>query len=247
MPMLEYIQGMRENRTGVSRTSMGLNPDSLNNTAKGRQLDMTASQKRIKLMARIVAEVVLKPVFAGILKVLTDGEMEKLAFRLRGEFVEYDPNEWRDQYDLTINVGLGSGDGEAQIAKLTMIYQAQLAGLGMGLAHPSHIYHTQTKLTEAAGYKDVQNFWAEPPEGPMPPPQDPKMQIEQMRLQAEAQKFQAEHQMNATIEQLKAQAKQQESQMQLELQASNDARDGQREQFKAEQQARIAQDRKSVV
>jgi len=241
MPMLEYIQGMRENRTGVSRTSMGLNPDSLNNTAKGRQLDMTASQKRIKLMARIVAEVVLKPVFAGILKVLTDGEMEKLAFRLRGEFVEYDPNEWRDQYDLTINVGLGSGDGDAQVQKLTMIYQAQMAGMGMGLSTPKHLYHTQSKLVEAIGYKDVQNFFVEPPEGPMPPPQDPKMQIEQMRLQAEAQKFQAEHQMNATIEQLKAQAKQQESQMQLELQASNDARDGQREQFKAEQQARIAQ------
>jgi hypothetical protein len=243
LPMLEYIQGMRENRTGVSRTSMGLNPDSLNNTATGRKIDLTSSQKRIKLIARIIAEILLKPVFAGILKELTDGGMEKLAFRLRGEFVQYDPNEWRDQYDMTINVGLGTGDTDAQLAKLTMIYQAQVAGMGMGLATPKHIYNTQVKMTEAAGYKDVQNFFVEPPEGPMPPPQDPKMQIEQMRLQAEQQKFQAEHQMNATLEQLKARAKQQESQMQLELQASNDARDGEREQFKAEQAARIEQAR----
>lgn len=241
LPMLEYVQGMRENRTGVSRTSMGLNPDSLNNTAKGRQLDMTASQKRIKLMARIVAEVVLKPVFAGILRVLTEGEMEKIAFRLRGKFVEYDPNTWRDQYDMTINVGLGSGDGEAQAQKLTVIYQAQVAGMGMGLSTPRHLYHTQSKLVEAIGYKDVQNFFVEPPEGPMPPPQDTAMQIKQMEMQADAQKFQAEHQMAASIEKLKAQAKQQESQMQLELQASNDARDGDREQLKAEQMARIEQ------
>jgi hypothetical protein len=241
LPMLEYIQGMRENRTGVSRESMGLHADSLNNTATGRKLSLNSSQKRIKLIARIIAEILLKPVFAGILKELTDGGMEKLAFRLRGKFVQYDPNEWRDQYDMTINVGLGTGNGEEQIAKLTMIYQAQVAGMGMGLAHPSHIYHTQTKMAEAAGYKDVQNFFAEPPEGAMPPPQDPAMQIEQMKLQADQQKFQAEHQMNAAIEQLKAQAKQQESQMQLELQASNDARDGEREQFKAEQQARIEQ------
>lgn len=241
LPMLEYIQGMRENRTGVSRESMGLHADSLNNTATGRKLSLNSSQKRIKLIARIIAEILLKPVFAGILKELTDGGMEKLAFRLRGKFVQYDPNEWRDQYDMTINVGLGTGNGEEQIAKLTMIYQAQVAGMGMGLAHPSHIYHTQTKMAEAAGYKDVQNFFAEPPEGAMPPPQDPAMQIEQMKLQADQQKFQAEHQMNAAIEQLKAQAKQQESQMQLELQASNDARDGEREQFKAEQAARIEQ------
>jgi len=241
LPMLEYIQGMRENRTGVSRESMGLHADSLNNTATGRKLSLNSSQKRIKLIARIIAEILLKPVFAGILKELTDGGMEKLAFRLRGNFVQYDPNEWRDQYDMTINVGLGTGNGEEQIAKLTMIYQAQVAGMGMGLAHPSHIYHTQTKMAEAAGYKDVQNFFAEPPEGAMPPPQDPAMQIEQMKLQADQQKFQAEHQMQASIEQLKAQAKQQESQMQLELQASNDARDGEREQFKAEQAARIEQ------
>ena len=48
MPMLEYIQGMRENRTGVSRTSMGLNPDSLNNTATGRKIDQSSVMQRIE-------------------------------------------------------------------------------------------------------------------------------------------------------------------------------------------------------
>lgn len=108
MPMLEYIQGMRENRTGVSRTSMGLNPDSLNNTATGRKIDQSSVMQRIELIARIIAETLVKPIFQGILKVLTDGEMEKMVFRLRNEFVEYDPNEWRDFYDMTINVGLGT-------------------------------------------------------------------------------------------------------------------------------------------
>ena len=216
-------------RMGVSRNSQGLDPDALNNTATGRKIDVTASQKRIKLIARIVAEVILKPVFAGILKVLTDGEMEKIAFRLRGEFVEMDPNEWRDQYDMTINVGLGSGDAEAQIQKLTLIYQAQVAGMGMGLATPRHIYHTQSKMVEAAGFKDVQNFFAEPPEGPMPAPQDPKMALEQAKLQADAQKFQAQTQIEQQKAMLDQQTKQRETQMQLELQASNDARDAERQ------------------
>lgn len=249
MPLLEYIQTMRENRTGVSRTSQGMNPDALNNTATGRQIDVSQAAQRIELIARIVAEVLLKPMFAGILKELTDGTMEKLAFRLRDEFVEYDPNEWRDQYDMTINVGLGTGDKNSQAMQLQMIFQNQMGLMGMGLATPTHIYHTQSKMIENAGYKDVQNFLQKPdPNQPFQAPPPPELQVKQMELQADAQKFQAETQQEQMkfqaemaaqmqLEELKAQAKLQEVQANLELQASNDARDGQRETVKAQMDA----------
>jgi hypothetical protein len=253
MPLLEYIQTMRENRTGVSRTSQGMNPDALNNTATGRQIDVSQSAQRIELIARIVAEVLLKPIFAGILKELTDGTMEKLAFRLRDKFVEYDPNEWRDQYDMTINVGLGTGDKQAQAGQLQMIMQNQMALMGMGLATPDHIYHTQAKIIENAGYKDVQNFLNKPdPNKPFQPGPPPELQLKQMELQADSQKFQAqtqqeqmkaqaEMQAQMQLEQMKAQAKLQEVQANLELQASNDARDGEREQMKAMFEAQLAE------
>ena len=253
MPMLEYVQGMRENRTGVSRTSQGMNPDSLNNTATGRQIDMTAAAQRIELIARIAAETLLKPIFQGILKLLTEGGMEKLAFRLRDEFVEYDPNEWRDQYDMTVNVGLGTGDSQQKAQQLLMIHQMQLAGLPMGLATPKHIYHTESKVIENAGFKDIQNFIQDPSTLPPQPQQPPlPLQIEQMKQQADAQKFQAQTQAAAQksqaelghamqIEQLKAQAKLQEVQANLELQASNDQRDSEREAMKAQMTAQLEQ------
>lgn len=251
MPMLEYVQGMRENRTGVSRTSMGLNPDSLNNTATGRQIDQSAAQQRIELIARIFAETLLKPIFTGILKLLTDGDMEKIAFRLRDDFVEYDPSGWRDQYDMTINVGLGTGDKTAQSQSLQLIMANQMALLPMGLTTPETVYHTQAKMIENAGYKDVQNFLVDPRgQPPKPPAPNPDLQIEQMKqqgnmeklqaeLNANVMKFQAEQFFNQKMEELKAQAKQRESQMQLELQASNDMRDGERERIKAEHAAQI--------
>lgn len=255
MPMLEYVQGMRENRTGVSRTSMGLNPDSLNNTATGRQIDQSAAQQRIELIARIAAEVLLKPTFKGILKLLTDGGMEKLAFRLRDAFVEYDPNEWRDSYDMTIHVGLGTGDRIAQTQSLMSIWQMQQAAIPMGIATPHHMYQTAVKVIENAGFKDVQSFVQDPAKQPPQPPQPPlPLQIEQMKLQADQQKtqaqmqadiqkFQAEVQQTMQLEQLKAQAKLQEVQANLELQASNDQRDAQREQMKAQMDAQIEQQR----
>ena len=256
LPMLEYVQGMRENRTGVSRTSMGLNPDSLNNTATGRQIDQSAAQQRIELIARIAAEILLKPIFKGILKLLTDGGMEKLAFRLRDEFVEYDPNEWRDSYDMTIHVGLGTGDRITQGQSLMAIWQMQQAAIPMGIATPAHMYQTAVKVIENAGFKDVQSFLQDPRKMPPPPPPQPPLplQIKQMELQADAQKFQAqtqaeiqkyqaEVQQTMQLEQLKAQAKLQEVQANLELQASNDQRDAQRESMKAQMNAQLEQQR----
>ena len=247
MPMLEYVQGMRENRTGVSRTSQGMNPDSLNNTATGRQIDQSAAQQRIELIARIAAETLLKPIFQGILKLLTEGGMDKLFFRLRDEFVEMDPNEWRDQYDMTINVGLGTGDTQQKAQQLLNIYQMQTAGMQFGLATPANLYHTQSKVIENAGFKDVQNFLQDPKNAPPPQPPPPpyQLQVEQMKQQADAQKFQAQTQQEQQrfqaetaqamqLEQLKADAKLQEVRANLELQASNDQRDSEREMLKAQ-------------
>jgi hypothetical protein len=255
MPMLEYVQGMRENRTGVSRQSQGLNPDSLNNTATGRQIDMSASLQRIELIARIIAETLVKPIFQGILKVLTDGDMEKLAFRLRDEFVEYDPNEWRDQYDMTINVGLGTGDTQQKAQQLMEIMQLQQQGMAVGLVTPKHLYHSASKIIENAGFKDVQNFVQDPSNAPPQPPQKPveiqvaevklqgDMQKHQATLQAEIQKFQAEAQMTRETEQIKADAKMREIQGNLELQAANDQRDSEREMQKAQMDAQLEQQR----
>lgn len=221
MPMLEYVQGMRENRTGVSRTSQGMNPDSLNNTATGRQIDLSASQQRIELIARIAAEVLLKPIFTGILKLLTEGGMEKISLRLRDKFVELDPNEWRDSYDMTVNVGLGTGDQVIQAGALQMILQNQVQALQMGLAKPENIYHTLSKQVENSGYKDVQKFFIDPstspPQPPQPPPPDPALLVEQMRQQAKAQEMQFLAQQEQQKMSVEDQQHQREMQRDMEL------------------------------
>lgn len=251
MPMLEYVQGMRENRTGVSRTSQGLNPDSLNNTATGRQIDMAAAQQKTELIARVIAEVLMKPIFLGILKLVTDGSMDKMLFRLRDEYVEYDPNEWRDQYDMTVNVGLGTGDKQAQMGALQMIMQNQMALMPMGLADPAKIYHTQSKIVEAAGFKDVQNFLNDPANTPpQPPPPNPLLQVEQMKQQGMAQKAQFDAQQEQQRMMMQDQQHQREVQRDMELERNKQemqARDNQHtaqlDAQKAQYEAKLAQDR----
>ena len=247
LPILEYVDAMRENRTGVTRYSQGLGADGLEKTNGESARLMNASQMRIKLIARIMAECLVKPIFQGILKLLTEGDMQKIAFRLRNEFVEYDPQEWRDSYDMTINVGLGTGDKDMQLRHLGAIFQSQMAlaqsPFGPALIDPAKIYNTQAKLVESAGFKNVGDFWKdpakEPPPPQQPPPPPPQVLVKQMELQADTQKFQAEHQLTMMRENLQAEAKQRETQMQLELQAANDARDSERETMKAAYEAQL--------
>lgn len=204
MPMLEQLNVAKENRTGYTRYSQGLDSNSLNKTATGIGMIMNASQKRQKLMARIVAEALVAPMFRGIFKTLTDFGMEKISYRLNGKFVSYDPQEWRDQYDMTINVGIGTGDAIQQSAFLQQVAQAQAAAIASPLAGklitPKNIYNLQARLIENAGFKNPGEFWTDPDTvqtpPPGPPPPDPKVMLEKEKLQQQQQKDVAQFQMD---------------------------------------------------
>ncbi|WP_288081927.1 hypothetical protein [Pseudomonas sp.] len=201
MPMLEQLSSDKENRTGWTRYSQGLDGDSLNKTATGAQMIMNASQKRMKLMARIAAECMVAPMFRGIFKTLSDYGMQAISYRLNGKFVQYDPQEWRDQYDMTINVGIGTGDVQQQSQFLMQIAQAQAAVAGSPYAKqllsPKHVYNVQARLAENAGFKNPDEFWVDPdtvPPDNAPPPPNPAVELEKAKLQDAQHKAAAEMQ-----------------------------------------------------
>jgi hypothetical protein len=248
-PLLEYIDGMREQRSGVSRVQQGIDPNVLraNRTLGEAQMINQTAKQRIKLVARIFGEILLKPIFNGIFKLLTDGSMERIAFRLNDNFVEYDPNEWRDGYDMTVTVGLGTGDADQQLVKLQAIFQTQMglmqSPFGPLMVTPQNVYNTQKKMVETAGFRNAGEFFTDPkgqmPQQPPPAP-DPALQVEQMRQQGQAQKVQFEAQKEIELERVRAQAKLQEVQANLQLQAANDQRDAEREVLKAGYEAQQA-------
>jgi hypothetical protein len=202
MPMLEQLQGSKENRTGWTRYSQGLDGDSLNKTMGGMQMVMNASQKRMKLMARIAAECLVAPMFKGIFKTLSDHNMEQISYRLNGKFVQYDPQEWRDQYDMTINVGIGTGDVQQQNQFLLQISGTQAAvaasPFAAKLLSPKEVFNVQARLAENAGFKNPTEFWIDPDtvpdQPPGPPPPNPLVEIEKAKIQDGQQKAMAEMQ-----------------------------------------------------
>lgn len=252
--VMEYFDQMGEKRTGVSKMQQGVDPNALrtDRTAyEAGQLN-NAAKARIKLIARILAETVVKPIFRGTLRLLTSGGMDPLTFRLGKEFVKLDPNEWRDSYDMSANVGLGTGDTEKQIAALKTISQMQMglvqSPLGEMFVKPEQMFKTMEKTIKLMGFKNVSDFMTNPgPQAqlpkPPPPAPDPKIQVEQMRLQAEQQRFQAESQQEYAKAQLEDQRKQRELAAQNELQSRNDERDAQRSLLEAQYRSQMDNDK----
>jgi hypothetical protein len=223
MPMVEMVAQIKEKRTGYSPVVAGLDADALDKTAFEVAKQSNERQKRMKLMARIMAEAMVKPMFRGIFKTLTDYCMERLAFRLNGEYVNYDPQEWRDGYDMTINVGIGSGDTLAQRQILMQVAQAQAAVAQSPYAplllDPDKVYNVQARLVEAGGFKNPEEFWRNPKGQPLPPPGP----------NPEVMKEQAKGQIQLQLAQQSAQQDIAKKQADLQVQAQNDARDAERE------------------
>lgn len=167
-PMLEYIDQKRMNTSGVNYLTSGLNADSINKTARGATLAQNMMQERIELIARVFAETGVKEIFRGILYLMTRHATRQMVFRLRDKFVAYDPRAWKTSYDMTCNVGLGTGNKDQQLMHLQTIAQSQMAMLGTPMASlvsPKNVYNTQAKIAENAGLMAVADFWTDPDQG----------------------------------------------------------------------------------
>ena len=224
-PMLQYLDTVQSKRTGVSDASQGLDPAILQNVTAAAVASMQqAGAGKIELMARIFAETGVKSLFQGILHLLCKYQDKARMVRMRGEFVEFDPRTWANQYDVSINVGLGAGNRQEQMAMLSMVLakQEQLIaqyGPANPYVSPAQYRGTLGRMVEIAGFKDSAEFYKAitPEQDQMlsnPPPQEQQMPPE---VQAIMARTQAEIQSNQAKAQADIQLKQQQQQIDMEM------------------------------
>ena len=203
--MVEYMDSMKEKRTGITAYNQGLDANSLNKTATGVQQIMTAAQQRVELVARTFAETGVKELFKLVHRLVRTTLTKPDIVRIRNKWVEVDPREWEDRKDLSISVGLGAGNKDQQLAHLATILQAQKEALSIGITSPEKIYNALAKLTQNAGFKNPEEFWVNPANTPEQEGQqrpDPNETLIQGQLAIEQQKAQSD----MALSQQKAQA-----------------------------------------
>jgi hypothetical protein len=202
-PMMEYMDQIKEDRTGMSKAAMGLNADALQSSTKAAvNATISASQGRIELTARILAEG-MKKLFKGILFLVTTHQDKERMVRLRNEWVAIDPRHWNAGMDASINIGLGNGDTNERLQALMMIMAKQeqiLQQLGPQnpLVTPQQFSHTLRKIVELSGFRDASSFFQDIPADYVPPaPPQPKPSPEEILAQVQAESIKADIQKKA--------------------------------------------------
>jgi len=220
-PMMQYLDAELESRTGLAKQSQGLDANALQNqSATAVAQVFNASQMRMKLIARIMAEGV-RDIFALLHGTIRKHGQQAQTFRLRNQWIDVDPRNWKTRDHMTINVGLGSG-GKAQMFAQTMaianVQKELIAGGKSNLVSDQCLYNTAAELTRIMGHKNPDKFFNDPEardprtgqllHPPAPPPPSPEAIKGQVQLQIAQAKGQQDRQaaaQKAELEQQKAQ------------------------------------------
>ena len=221
--LLQYLDDLKEQRTGLSKASMGLDADSLQSTtATAVAAQMSAAQGKIEMIARVFAETGVKQLFKLILTLsLHHGKKDQM-IRLNNKFVPIDPTNWKHEYDITVNVGLGSGQTNEKMAFLAQMAQKQeqillQTGADNPLVSMQQYRNTLAELAGMAGYKDASRFFKNPEDTPPQPQQPPPPSEAELKMQFEQQKFQAELELQKQKQEAELALKREELQMKMQI------------------------------
>lgn len=232
---LEYFATVAEQRTGIVRNAQGLNPDTLHDTAKGAMALMQAAQRRLRMIARTLAETLFKDLFLGVHQLLRE---HGSPFPVGAEFQTVDPTTWATRDAFDVSIGLGGGREydlmllEAVKGDMAVTLEGQASGaIPKPVVTPDNVYAILKKRAERAGLKGAEEFYTDPKTMPDPQPQqDPEMVKLQMQQQHEQQQLQMQQQME--------QAKMAMEDHHTQLQAQKDLELAQQQQ--ADDRARVA-------
>lgn len=210
---LEYIDSIRENRTGYTRYAQGMASDSLvNKTATGLMQATSQSQMRLEMVSRTIAETGVRDLFRIIHAITLKHSTQAERVRLRNKWVVVNPREWVRRTDLQISVGIGTGSGDMVLAKLQALAPLMQQAQGMGLAGPQEAYNYGAEVLKAAGFKNPDKFIHPPPVGPDGKPVMPQPKPDPAVIAAQEQGKAV-----VASEQIKAQAGLQKAQMDAEV------------------------------
>ena len=220
---IKMLDEDKEDTSGVSRLSQGLNKDAIskqNSAAMVEQL-ATMSQQRQKIIARNFANNFLKPLFSMVYQICVENENEEKIVELAGRYVAVNPAQWADRRDVMVEFNLGYGEQDAQIQKQLGFHQLFAADPTLAQMYgPEQKFKMLASILDKAGIKNVADYLIDP--ATMPPQQpDPaqQMQLAMAQKQLEIQERQT------AVAEIKAQFNQEIARMRLELDALKASQD----------------------
>jgi len=155
VPLLDHLQTIKEQATGMSKTVQGLN-DTLyvsGNSEQKFSAVQSAAQKRIQHIARRFAETGFKRLIAGVYQTMHKNMQRKISYSMNGIQKTVDMNALPSRMDVEILLDIGENSNNTKLTKLKVIGAEVLPALnsqGAGMViKPEAPAVLATKLIEA--------------------------------------------------------------------------------------------------
>lgn len=238
---MEMQSAERESRTGITRQSQGLNPDTTNKTYGGMAMLQQNAQQVELYVCRNMAESLVAPMFAKRYRLMRD-HLPPFKMKIDGKYTLVDPSKWPADPDINITVGLGTGNKDQRIAFRRELMGLQRAAIEGGLrgVGEEQVFNNVKAFVEDTSLGVATDFWADPSQmGPAPEKPDPEAVKAQVDGQVKAQKQAQDHeQAMARIELMR-----EEAAVKSQLRRDEAAEEAQLAREKADFEAGLANDR----
>jgi hypothetical protein len=197
--MLEYWEGIKAGRTGVSAQTQGVSADALKThvTAGAANAALTNSQGRLELIARIFADTGVRHMFKSIYNLIQRFEDRERLVRVNNTYFPIDPSSWREDLDVDIEVGIGYGDQDIRVQNLNnfAMLMEKVGQQTQGIISDDNVYNLMREMASEMGIKNVDKFVSQPSNQPPPPNAQEQLaqaQAQAMMTQAKATQLEAE-------------------------------------------------------
>lgn len=167
MPILEWFTKVREERTGMTNASNGLNAkDMQSSTQDAVTATLSKAQSRIEMIARIFSETGFKRLFRGILRTTIKNMDKPRLVVLSDSPVALDPKDWNAEMGVNTTLVFGRGSTQEQIATLTAILSKQEQvvmqfGFDNPICNIDQYTYTLQRLVELAGWCNATSFFSD--------------------------------------------------------------------------------------
>lgn len=218
---LEYSAAAGEQRAGVGRQTQGLDSDAMHDTARGQSAMLSRSQRRTRMVARLIAETGFRDLCIGLHAIIRDSGGDSSKRMMGGRFVDIDPQTMGQRSNMRVVISGGSREEASAILKdilglITTIVEMQ-GGPSGPVIDLQGVYTVLTRYTDLMPIRGLRDVWMNPeeaePQQEAPPPPDPQL----IKVQGDHQLKQQEMQLKAQMEQQRLEMDRQSKEFEAEM------------------------------
>ena len=165
LQVIQYLDQARAQTTGTLMASQGLNADDLGKETATRFTGIQdASQAKVELVARNMAETGWRDLFVGVAWLDENFQDSESEIEVLGEELKVNPGDWKFNHSAASTVGLGIGDNEKLMTTMSAFLQVHqgLKAEGSPLTDQVKLYNILSRIVKGSGLADVSEFYNNP-------------------------------------------------------------------------------------